>query len=116
MSETTRLFEIQDRLAADADGSARRSLETELATLRQTLKDKIDAGASPDAFRKLTASNTWLLPFHPFSYRCLLAVSLRNASGDAPASILSFSVCRSVASSVSNDRRALPSASAASRS
>ncbi len=73
MSETTRLFEIQDRLAADADGSTRRSLETELATLRQTLKDKIDAGASPDAFRKLTAlmdaataasevvANTWNL-------------------------------------------------------
>ncbi|MEJ0017910.1 MAG: EscE/YscE/SsaE family type III secretion system needle protein co-chaperone [Acetobacteraceae bacterium] len=54
MSETTALFDIQDRLAADKDGSARRSLEAELATLRQTLKRRLDAGAPPDEFRKLT--------------------------------------------------------------
>lgn len=73
MSETTTLFDIQAKLAADADGSARRALEAELTTLQQSLKRKLDAGAPPDEFRKLNAlmdataaaaevvANTWNL-------------------------------------------------------
>jgi hypothetical protein len=49
------LFDVQDRLASDIDGSERRSLENELGTLQQTLKREIDAGVPPDEFRKLNA-------------------------------------------------------------
>ena len=49
------LFDVQDRLASDTDGSERRSLENELGTLQQTLKREIDAGVPPDEFRKLNA-------------------------------------------------------------
>ena len=55
MSGTTMLFDVQDRLAADGDGSERRSLENQLATLHQALKQKLDAGVPPDEFRKLNA-------------------------------------------------------------
>lgn len=55
MSEAITLFDIQVRLAGDADGSQRRALEAELAALQQKVKRQLDAGARPDEFGKLSA-------------------------------------------------------------
>jgi hypothetical protein len=49
------LFDIQQRLRADTDGSARREIEAELSALQQALKHRLDAGVAPDEFKKLTA-------------------------------------------------------------
>jgi hypothetical protein len=55
VSETVTLFDIQARLSADTDGSARRAIEAELAELQRGLRRRIDAGVKPDEFRRLTA-------------------------------------------------------------
>ncbi|MBS0643386.1 MAG: hypothetical protein U1E70_16640 [Acetobacteraceae bacterium] len=55
MSGTVTPFDIQLRLAADADGTARQALEEELAALQQTLRHRLDAGLPPDEFRRTTS-------------------------------------------------------------
>jgi hypothetical protein len=55
VSDAITLFDIQARLAGDADGSQRRSLEAELAALQQKVKRQLDAGAPREEFGKLSA-------------------------------------------------------------
>lgn len=55
MSEAVTLFDIQARLAGDADGSQRRTLEADLAAMQQEIRRQLDAGAPPEEFGKLTA-------------------------------------------------------------
>ena len=49
------LFEIQEKLRRDSDGSARRDIEAALDDLRHSIKRRLDAGVAPDEFRKLSA-------------------------------------------------------------
>jgi uncharacterized membrane-anchored protein len=55
--EAVELLEIQAVLRNDADGTAGREMEAQLAQLHQELKRRLDAGAPPDEYNRLAALN-----------------------------------------------------------
>ena len=51
------LVELEERLAADHDGTLRAGLKAELAAARERLRPRLASGASQEQYRRLAASD-----------------------------------------------------------